>query len=186
MNLVPNFCFALSGAYEGRKIFRVLFMITRFNKMSKATKRKQVQEDLSIPTESQTIVQLVDARGNNLHEVMEHSGERYLVSMPMKFRKNIWVKRGDYILVEPIPEGDKVKAEIAKILTKEHINYYRSEGCWPNKFDDSDQLSEGTNQNENDSAGGEKDIFVNTNRRIPNYGCYAAYDGSSSETSDSE
>lgn len=73
---------------------------------------------MSIPTETQSIVQLVDSRGNNLHEVVDNTGEHYLVSMPVKFRRNIWVKRGDYILVEPIPEGDKVKAEIAKILTK--------------------------------------------------------------------
>ena len=34
--------------------------------------------------------------------------------MPSKFRKNIWVKRGDYFVVTPIEEGDKVKAEIAR------------------------------------------------------------------------
>lgn len=90
--------------------------------MSKATKRKhvvkEIKEDLSVPTESQSIVKLVASRGNNLHEVSDSVGESYLVSMPTKYRKNIWVKRGDYVLVEPITEGDKVKAEIVKILTK--------------------------------------------------------------------
>ncbi|XP_037897560.1 probable RNA-binding protein EIF1AD [Glossina fuscipes] len=33
-------------------------------------------------------------------------------------------KRGDFILVEPIEEGDKVKADICKILTVEHIKEY--------------------------------------------------------------
>ena len=42
----------------------------------------------------------------------------YLVSMPNKFRKNVWVKRGNYCIVEPIEEGDKVKAEIVRILYK--------------------------------------------------------------------
>ncbi|XP_011312985.1 probable RNA-binding protein EIF1AD [Fopius arisanus] len=159
--------------------------------MSKVTKRKhvtkEVQEDLSIPMESQTIVQLVDSRGNNLHEVVDSSGLRYLVSMPVKFRRNIWVKRGDYILVEPIPEGDKVKAEIVKILTKEHIRYYRSQGCWPNKFNDSSQLSEASNQNGNSTGEEEEEaIFVNTNRRIPNPDHDAANLNSSSENSDSD
>lgn len=56
------------------------------------------------------------------------------VSMPNKFRKNVWVKRGDYILVEPIEEGDKVKAEISKILTPEHIKEYTKAGIWPERF----------------------------------------------------
>jgi hypothetical protein len=38
--------------------------------------------------------------------------------MPNKFRKNVWVKRGNYCIVEPIEEGDKVKAEIVRILYK--------------------------------------------------------------------
>lgn len=90
-------------------------------KMSKVTKRKHVtklQEDFSIPLESQSIVQLVEPRGNNLHEVSDSTGERFLVSMPSIFRNNVYVKRGDFVLVESIPEGDKVKAEIIKVLTE--------------------------------------------------------------------
>jgi len=88
---------------------------------SVATKRKYVfQElgDMSLPSDSQSIVQIVQARGHNLHEVVTPTGEQYIVSMPTKFRQNIWVKRGDYIVVEPIMEGKKVKGEIVKILTK--------------------------------------------------------------------
>lgn len=89
--------------------------------MSKATKRKHVVkevDDLTIPTESQSIVRIVESRGNNLHEVADPAGDQYLVSMPTKFRRNIWVKRGNFVLVEPITEGDKVKAEIVRILTR--------------------------------------------------------------------
>lgn len=98
----------------------LLYLILQI-KMSKATKRKYVTkeiEDLSIPTELQSIVQIVKSCGNNLHEVINPAGIQYLVSMPVKFRKNIWIKRGDFVLVEPIQEGDKVKAEIVKILTR--------------------------------------------------------------------
>lgn len=75
-------------------------------------------DDLSVPTDSQCIVRVLQPRGNNLHEVVTPAGEQYLVSMPTKFRKYIWVKRGDYVLTDPIKEGDKVKGEIVKILTK--------------------------------------------------------------------
>jgi probable RNA-binding protein EIF1AD len=50
--------------------------------------------------------------------------------MPVKFRKSVWTKRGDYVIIEPIEEGNKVKAEIIHILTKEHIKYIKSQGAW--------------------------------------------------------
>lgn len=131
--------------------------------MSKATKRKHVVkevEDFSLPTEMQSIVQIQEARGNNLHEVVDPDGKEYLVSMPMKFRRNIWVKRDDYVLVEPIPEGDKVKAEIVKILTREHQKWYRAQGCWPPQFDE----RSANDQKVNEKAGENEDLFVNTNR----------------------
>ena len=34
------------------------------------------------------------SRGNNLHEVETAEQQKYLVSMPTKFRKNVWIKRG--------------------------------------------------------------------------------------------
>ena len=37
---------------------------------------------------------------------------------------------GDFVVTEPIEEGNKVKAEIVQILTKEHIRYIKSQGMW--------------------------------------------------------
>lgn len=111
--------------------------------MSKATKRKHVTNevinDFVLPEPRQQIVKVVGGRGNNLHEVVTAQGETFLVSMPTKFRKNIWIKRGDYVIVDPIEEGDKVKAEIAHILYKEQIKYIKSESLWPTKFMDDDK-----------------------------------------------
>lgn len=87
-------------------------------------------------------------------QIITPTGEEYLVSMPTKFRKNIWVKRGDYILVEPIEEGDKVKAEIVKIMNKDSIKYYKENNIWPKEFDDN---KKNTDENKDD-------LFVNTNR----------------------
>lgn len=67
--------------------------------------------------------------------------------MPTKFRNTIFIKRGDdcqnvilrrfilfiqgdFVLVEDIEEGDKVKAEIVRILLKDNIKYIRSQNCW--------------------------------------------------------
>ncbi|XP_015516630.1 probable RNA-binding protein EIF1AD [Neodiprion pinetum] len=149
--------------------------------MSKATKRKhvvkEIREDLNIPTESQSIVRIVASKGNNLHEASSPGGGNYLVSMPTKYRKNIWIKRGDYVLVEPIPEGDKVKAEIVKILTKEHIKFYRLRNCWPQEFE------KGSKRVERDE---DEDLFINTNRRPENHDTTETESDTSSEASDSD
>lgn len=126
--------------------------------MSKATKRKHVllevlQDDFSPPNENQQIVRVLNSRGNNLHEVQTTDKSVFLVSMPTKFRKNVWVKRGDYILVEAIPEGVKVKAEMVRILTNEHVKYFKKENLWPQEFSTEDR-------NEKSVDG----IFVNTNK----------------------
>lgn len=90
--------------------------------MSKATKKKHVTKEIegefTVPLEDQSIVRIMESRGNNLHQVEDASGEKYLVSMPSKYRRNIWVKNGNFVVVEQIEEGDKVKAEIVKILTR--------------------------------------------------------------------
>ncbi|CAK9804662.1 Probable RNA-binding protein EIF1AD [Anthophora quadrimaculata] len=151
--------------------------------MSKATKRKHVTkeiDDYSIPTESQSIVRIIGSRGNNLHEVEDSTGSQYLASMPTKFRRNIWVKRGDFVLVEPIAEGDKVKAEIVKILTREHKRWYREQNCWPPEFHETPSQREAE---ENDSE--EDDLFVNTNRLPRNCNRIGNTNDTNSDESDS-
>ncbi|XP_032663555.1 probable RNA-binding protein EIF1AD [Odontomachus brunneus] len=133
--------------------------------MFKATKRNKyiVYDDLSVPTDSQCIVRILKPRGSRLYEVVSPIGEQYLVSMPNRYRKMIWVKRGDYVLTDPIEEGDKVKGEIIKRLTEDNIKAYRTQNCWPAEFDKdskkNDHLTEDDTGDDND-----RDLFVNTNR----------------------
>lgn len=134
--------------------------------MSRATRRKHVQlevlqDDFSMPTPNQQIVKIMSSRGNNLHEVQAEDNSTFLVSMPNKFRKNVWVRRGNFVLVEPIAEGDKVKAEIVRVLTAEHVKYFKQDGVWPSGFDDGKPQNESGGQDLSDEDG---DLFVNTNR----------------------
>lgn len=149
--------------------------------MSSMTKRKhvtrEVLEDFSLPTPTQSVVRVLGGRGNNLHEVEDAQGHKYLCSMPTKYRRSIWVKRGDFVVVEPIPEGDKVKAEICQVLYKDQIRYFKSEGVWPQEFETAPSSTEevqkrlaqvkvqesgSESESESDSDG---DLFVNTNRQ---------------------
>ncbi|XP_070807436.1 probable RNA-binding protein EIF1AD isoform X1 [Pituophis catenifer annectens] len=164
--------------------------------MSQATKRKhvvkEVLEEYVIPSERQQIVRVLGTPGNNLHEVETPEGMRFLVSMPNKFRKNIWIKRGDFLLVDPIEEGEKVKAEISFVLYKDHVQYLKKEGYWPDAFlgdvkgtqSNTKESREGVqstpqSSGEEDSEDDDTDLFVNTNRITYNF-------MESEESSDSE
>ncbi|XP_076464008.1 putative RNA-binding protein EIF1AD [Babylonia areolata] len=105
--------------------------------MSRITKRKYVVQEVMeyvLPSENQQIVKVTAGRGNNLHEVIDAKNQTFLVSMPCKFRKNIWVKRGSFIIIDPIEEGNKVKGEIANILLQAQIQYIQEQGLWPETF----------------------------------------------------
>lgn len=67
-------------------------------------------------------------------QVDDENGEKYLASMPRKFRETIYVKRGSFVFVTPIKEGVKVKAEITQILDDENVLYLRQQKMWPKKF----------------------------------------------------
>ena len=121
--------------------------------------------------------QVVAGRGNNLHEVVNEKEETFLVSMPTKFRKNVWIKRGDFVLVSPIEEGDKVKAEIISILYKDQIKHIKNEKLWPEGFKkQEDQIEKGIGKldidkgEEGDNSDSEpeddSDLFQNTNRPV--------------------
>jgi len=146
--------------------------------MSSATKRKhvtrEVEAEFKLPEADEKIVKVVGGRGNNLHEVRDHEDQSYLVSMPSKYRKNVWIKRGDFVVVKPIEEGDKVKAEILNILYKDQIKYIKAEKLWPSGFEDSvvsDDLSklkilEDEDCDSEEHSDDDSDIFKNTNRPV--------------------
>ncbi|KAK9517703.1 hypothetical protein VZT92_023049 [Zoarces viviparus] len=162
--------------------------------MSQATKRKHVIRealgDSVTLTENQQIVKVTGSRGNNLHEAITAQGVTFLVSMPPKFRKNLWINRGHYVIVDPIEEGEKVKAEISFILYKDHIQYLQKQQLWPKGFtkepdkpskepkkpEETEEKDEAFSGSEDD----ESDLFVNTNR------CNYEYSESEEEDSDEE
>jgi len=106
--------------------------------MSKTTKRKHVTreviDEFVLPDNELQVVKVLASSGNNLHQVETADGENFLVSMPTKFRKNVWIKRGDFVLIRPIKEGDKVRAEIEHIVYKPQMRYIQSQGKWPAAF----------------------------------------------------
>lgn len=114
---------------------------------------------------------------------------QFLVSMPTKFRKNVWVKRGDFVIAEPIDEGDKVKAEIVRILTAQHIKEFKKLGIWPEKFTSKDRRAPVATPNVDGKLGSDNDndLFVNTNRaHHTNDDSQESSDSESSENNDTD
>ena len=143
--------------------------------MSSKTKRKYVYqehlESVEPPVGDQTIGRLLETRGNNLHQVEDANGEIYLVSMPPKFRRNIWVRRGTFLLLEPIAEGDKVRAEVIRVLSREHVSELRRAGAWPARFDRTEEEATAAGEEADQAADGLQSLRLdeegNPNRPPP-------------------
>lgn len=88
----------------------------------------------------------------------------------------MWIKRGDFVVVKPIEEGDKVKAEIVTILYKEQIKHIKEQQLWPEGFQQ-EVVEEAAREVNSEDSEDESDIFQNTNRPIQE---------EESETSESE
>ncbi|KAE9361811.1 hypothetical protein PF008_g678 [Phytophthora fragariae] len=97
------------------------------------------------PKENELIVRVTALRGSNLFEVVDAEGTKAVTMLPTKFRKLIWVKRGDFLIVG---EGDGGEATTAKgkkgavtsivehILYKDQIKNLKRKDLWPAAFDD--------------------------------------------------
>ncbi|KAJ7374375.1 Putative RNA-binding protein eif1ad [Desmophyllum pertusum] len=168
--------------------------------MSKATKRKhvakEVLDDYVVPDPNQQIVKVV----------VETTFMRWKLLMAQSFLsvchqnsgKSVWIKRGDFVIVDPIEEGNKVCAEIVHILYGKQIKYLKSEGLWPTAFTEKTLTDEkpdakevnsnvhmhsnnGTNDDDDgDDDDDDDDLFVNPNHQRTT--CYV--DSDSSEESE--
>ena len=161
------------GYCSAKNINTIFFYFRKVNNMSRITKKKHVLNELHVngfehPGNGQKIARILCSRGNNLHEVETECNECFLVSMPTKFRKAFWIKRGDFVIVDQIKEGVKVKGEIIRILSPEHVKQLTKDGIWPKKFTKQEEpLPTPDEHNSADSSEDDDDIglFRNPNRR---------------------
>ena len=59
-----------------------------------------------------------------------------MVSLPKRFRKNIFIVPQSYVVIEPIAEGNKLRGEIVRVLADKQIKHFASVGVWPELFKD--------------------------------------------------
>ena len=117
-----------------------------------------VLHDLPEPQEDEKVAKIVATRGSNQFDIRVANDESvYLAILPTKFHKLVWVKRGDYVLVQvgqEEGEGDSeengtkennnkdgVRHLISHILYKEQVKHLKAKGLWP---DEDPEFSKGS------------------------------------------
>lgn len=106
-----------------------------------------VLDELHEPEDGQIIVRVAGSRGSNLLEVVTETGETGLAMLPTKFRKLVWVKRGDHLIVD-VADGDferanggggQVRFAVAHVLYRDQVKHLKKIDKWPAAFADKDQ-----------------------------------------------
>ncbi|KAK2972884.1 hypothetical protein RJ640_030001 [Escallonia rubra] len=90
--------------------------------------------------QGQSIMQVVSHRGSNLIEVMDAKGEKSLALFPAKFQKSMWIKLGNFVVVdengrdEAAESGRKVGCIVSQILFYEQVCVLQKSSEWPEIF----------------------------------------------------
>ena len=98
--------------------------------------QKSLQEDVEPPGEGQHIVMAVGSRGSNIMEVTFPDGKCTLCLIPARFHKKLWIKRGNYLIIENVEEADAaVTGQVVHVLFADHVKQLKKiEGVWPIEF----------------------------------------------------
>lgn len=104
----------------------------------------QVLYDLPEPeTERDSVAIVVGTRGSNQFDVrLPHTTKAVLAILPTKFRKLVWLKRNDFIIVETVNEDETedgkegIRYMIKHILYKDQVQHLVSKNLWPSDDED--------------------------------------------------
>ncbi|CAJ2641737.1 putative RNA-binding protein EIF1AD-like [Trifolium pratense] len=141
--------------------------------LKRATEEKHVTLQ-----DGQCIMQVVSLRGSNLIEVMDASGEKSLALFPAKFQKSMWIKRGNFVVVdesgkkEALESGSKVGCIVVQVLVYAQVRTLQKSAEWPEIFKhDLNERATVQQENETDASDDDDDglppLEANTNRIRP-------------------
>ncbi|XP_055811047.1 uncharacterized protein LOC129880845 isoform X2 [Solanum dulcamara] len=78
--------------------------------------------------------------GQSVMQVMDAKGENSLAIFPAKFQKSMWIKRGNFVVVdesgreEAVESGRKVGCVVTKVLYYEQVRVLQKSAEWPEIF----------------------------------------------------
>ncbi|CAM8917358.1 unnamed protein product [Rhodiola kirilowii] len=102
---------------------------------------KKLAEDrkFTVP-DGDSIMQVVSLRGSNLIEIMDAAGGKSLALIPAKFQKTMWIKRGNFVLVDEtgreqaLESGSKITCLVTRVLFHEQVRHLQKSPEWPQVF----------------------------------------------------
>ena len=136
---------------------------------------KNAMDDYPEPKENESIVKVIGRNGGNVLEVEYPNQKRILVFIPSKFKGIIWIKKGNYVIIQANEENTnkgKILGCIEHILVDKQIEHLKEKGLWPNEFKDEEkEEKKKTNYNEynnlpDSDSENEDDLEENTNRLV--------------------
>ena len=125
--------------------------MSRPSKTSRRKVRAAAEDTLTPPeslTQGQMIARVVKNQGKDLYNVETADAAELLVELEARFRGNVFVRRGGYVLVDvtlAAERENKIQGEIVNVVGDEKA--WRKQSFWPQKFvkktvvDDSDEDS---------------------------------------------
>ena len=101
--------------------------------------RQALQEYASPPGPGECICKAHGSRGSNHIDVELPNGERTLMLLPAKFHRKLWIRKGSYVIVELLADGEdageSVRGQIARVLMQDDVKYLKAMvGVWPERF----------------------------------------------------
>ncbi|KAG8380996.1 hypothetical protein BUALT_Bualt06G0074900 [Buddleja alternifolia] len=102
--------------------------------------KREVEEEMVNLQQDQSIMQVVGLRGSNSIEVMDREGQKLLAIFPAKFQKSMWIKRGNFVVVdesgreEAVESGRKVGGIVTRVLYHEQVRLLQKSPEWPEIF----------------------------------------------------
>jgi len=101
--------------------------------------KTSVLNSFPVPSELELVARVTELRGSNICEVQLPKGEKLLVQIPTRFRKTVWIKRGNFVIINRPTNWDnlwyKVGAMVQHVLFSDHVKHLKTEGLWPPEFD---------------------------------------------------
>ncbi|KAI9208176.1 uncharacterized protein BJ171DRAFT_235835 [Polychytrium aggregatum] len=162
--------------------------------MSKKHTTQRFLTEMPLPTPEHPVVKILEPRGNSFL-VLFADGQTTLATIPTKFRKVLWIKRGNFVIVQPIVDSKiKITHEVLYVLGPDHIKHIKQAGQWPPEFEQQQQQQQqqaesndqdssttaertdqaeqsgynenGENDDEEEDEEDDDELFSNTNRRV--------------------
>ena len=99
--------------------------------MGKRSISQKALRELPQISQDQCIAKVIETKGGGLFQIESALDHLDLVSLPSKFQKLLWVRRGTYVVVQPDSESKtKINGEIVHVLLPGDIKDLKNLGLW--------------------------------------------------------